>query len=250
MRASPFSTGIVNTSPRALASTRWPVALSDTSSMSLAHVLPARGRPRHVASGGDRQRAHVARGGIDGVQTPLALDDEGVRTGAHRFHVGAGEPRELAQRARGRRVGPDVAHPVAIAEEVDRVAHPDRLDVGRALRVGNLGLLQRLDVQDAQRRVLAAAVGAPLAVPPRHAVHDHALAIGGVAAVRAPRRGKHGARPARGCDGPQPVVAGRGGLAGRRVEHSGAVAGPASGAGGLAGYHVRRVGSPPEAGTV
>jgi len=91
--------------------------------------------------------------------------------------VGVLEVGELLESSRTSIVRPDVRRPVAIREEVDGAAQPDRIDVHAAL-VGQAGLRRVAQIHDGERRVLSTAVAAKFHVPARHAVDHDLFAVG------------------------------------------------------------------------
>ena len=131
---------------------------------------------------------------IEHVQVAGLLEHHRAAAGVERLHVVVDELGPLRQRLGVGVVRPHVGDAVAIGNEIDRVAEPRRIDV---LRIGprRRDQVERLEIDDPDRTVLAAAIVAALLVPRR--VH----AIGDAAAIRRdlsliPARQRHRLRDA------------------------------------------------------
>ena len=187
-------------------------------------VVPARHHPGEIADRPNVDDVLAAGLRIEFVDVARLLEHNHIRAPVHRLHVVVGELRDLRQLLRGRLVRPDVRHSIAIGEEVDRVAHPDGFDV-LGIGPGRRYEVVRLEVDDPDRPVLAAAVVAALIVPRVvDAIGDARSVRGDAALIRAGQRHRR-LDPARGGHGPEPRRRGRRRGRARRRENNGRAVG-------------------------
>ena len=99
----------------------------------LRRVHPARLGPGQIAAARDGELGVLARRRLEQVEIARFFEDNDARAGVECLDVVVLVVRELRELLRRNVVLPDVRRPVAIRNEVDRVAHPHRPGVERPL---------------------------------------------------------------------------------------------------------------------
>ncbi len=123
------------------------------------------------------------------METAALLDHQGAAVAGDLLGVEVREVGDLTDLPGGEVAGPDIHGVVAVRQEIDRIAEPNRCVVVRSVP-GKLLFLQRLQVDEAEGIVLAAAVVAELGLPRLDHLVGHPPAVGGKGTLKDPRKGQ------------------------------------------------------------
>ena len=165
LRQSPFSTGMVNTSPRASNKARAPVGRERRIGQTLAHVRPVGQSPGQVAPHIDDELLVGLGRGIEQVDVSALFVDQDIATRVQMLGVEILVVGELGDLLGAGIIGVEVGCVVPVGEEIDRVAQPDRIGVvaplPRQLGHGKVGQVHHPD------RLSLATAGSSATLHPR-----------------------------------------------------------------------------------